>query len=544
MAQKIGPKDADIVIRFGGGLNTITTEDEVNDREAAGGANFELGMEQGEHSGKPRELRPRHPFDLIATAPNGAEIRGGGSFITSDGTVHAFVQAGNTVYKFDGASFQASPILDTVNSAARLRCHWRSHSWSLDDLGIITDLALLEPVKQWSGTVWADVAFLSAPSVSFGAFYAKYCSISNERAMFAHVRDPGATIPHMVVGSEREDHRTISVSDRPSSALSEADPFYLLTPDLKPVNGLTEAFRTVIISSEKGRLFNLTGESAQDFSFEDFFPGSYAAGDESMCYVGNDIMYGRQGRLESVRDLDRFGDSAANDLTRQIADIVKNYTGWTVVYNSRLNRVYAFPTDRSEVWVLDTAMLGGEVSPWMRWTTNHDMAFQPTFVMSMLDPADGLEYVFMGDANGHWYRMEGDGHNGDAGSINISTEYLTKLYTMPLNAEAYNIEGYIRYRKAESSSVRLTFEYAGSGIFSEHIDIPIPETEGSAYYGGDFYYGDDTYYGEITGKLSRQPFRVPGKGNEFQVRVNVEEINNFAVTEIGLRFTAASAGAR
>lgn len=533
MVQKVGPKEFDLLIKFGGGLNTRASEDEINDREAAGGSNFLLDLET-------RELRPRPPFDLVGTVPNGAEIRGGGSFLKADGTVHAFFQAGDTVYEWDGSSFQASPVLDTVNASSKLRCHWRSHSWTLDDLGIITDLALLEVVKQWDGTTWADVSFSSGVSVSFGAFFAKYCSISNERALFANVKDSGATSPHMIVGSVREDHRTISVSDRPSSSLSESDPFFLLTPDLKPLNGFIEAFRTLILSSEKGRLFNLTGESAQDFLLEDFFPGSFASGEESLCYVGSDIVYGRQGRLESVKDLDRFGDSEADDLTRQIADMVRAYTGWQVVYNSRLNRVYAFPTGQSEVWVINTAMRGGEFSPWMRWTTNHALAFQPTFVMSMLDPADGLEYTFMGDASGNVYRLEGTGTAGDSGTTNIAVEYLTKLFVTPLDMQAYGVEGWIKYRKDRPNTVRLIFEYAGENIFNEVVEVTIPEAEQGAFYGGEDYYGA-VYYGSVTGKLSRRKFNVPGQGNEFQVRIEVEGVNEFAITEIGIRFRGTSA---
>jgi len=383
MVTKVPPQDFDLKIRFGGGLSTRASEEDINPLEAADGQNFLLDLET-------KEFRPRPAFDLVGTAPNSASIRGGGSFLETDGTVHAFIQAGNTVYEWDGTSFTASPVLDTVNASAKLRCHWRSHSWTLDDLGIITDLSLLETVKQWDGTTWQDITFKSGPSTNFGNFFAKYCNIANERAFFSHVKDTNGTSPHMVVGSLESDYTRISVTDKPSSAIAVDDPFFILTPDLRPINGHVQAFGTHIISTEKGRIFNLAGQSSLDFNLEGFFENSAAAGDESLCYVGSDIIYGRPGRIESVKDIITSGGSDAQDVTRHVADVVRDYTGWTTVYNSRLNRVYAFPSGQSEVWVYNTAMIGGDLSQWMRWRTNHALAFQPTFVMSMLDPADGL----------------------------------------------------------------------------------------------------------------------------------------------------------
>lgn len=533
MPSKLGPEDFDLLIKFGGGLHTRAAEDDIGEREAADGNNFLLDLEN-------RELRARGPFDLVATAPNSAAIRGGGSFLLSDGTAAAFFQAGDTVYAFDGADFQASPVLDTVSTSARLRAHWRSHAWTLGDKCIITDLALVEVVKEWDGSsVIVDPTFLSGASANFGTFHAKYCDVSNERAVFAHVKDASATTRHMIVGSERGSFERISVSDRPSSDLGADDPFFLLAPDLRPINGLVQAFGTTVFSTEQGQLFNLTGVDAQDFAIEDFYAGSAAAGQEALAYIGNDVIYGRKGRIESLRDTDRFGDSEADDITRQIADTVKEYVGWTIVYNSRLNRVYCFPTSQSEVWVFDTVMLGGDVSPWMRWVTSHSLAFQPTFVQSMLDPADGLEYVFMGDSSGNIYRLEGTGTGGDGGTNNISTEFVTKLFSAPLTAEAFDFEGWIKYRKDVEATIELIFEYAGENIFNETIEVTFPAITERSFYANGLYYNDGNYYGTISGRLARQKIAPQGAGTDFQVRVKSDGKAAFSINEIGLRFRAA-----
>jgi hypothetical protein len=530
MPQRIGPKDLDVSIRFGGGLHTRASEDEIDPREAAGGKNFLLDLEN-------RELRCRPPFDLVGVVPNAAEIRGGGSLLTSGGIIKTFFQAGDTVYEWDGATTFTS--IGSVNATARLRGHWRSHNWQLDDVLLVTDMELTETVKQWDGATWADVAFTNEAAAAFGAFYAKYLSISHERAVFANTRDAGGFFPQMMVGAERSNYQVITVNQRPGG--DPEDPFFLVTPDIKPINGLVEAFGSTIISTEKGQLFNLTGFDASDFSFTDFYAGSSASGAESMAYVGNDIFYGRAGRIESVRDTDRFGDSEADDLTSGIADQVADYTGWRIVYNSRLNRAYLFPSGISECWVYNIAMRGGKLSPWMRWRTDHSLAFLPTFVMAMLDPADGLEYVFMGDSSGHIYRLEGRGA-GDGGATAIATEWLTRLFVAPLDAEFYRIEGYVKYRKNVAFNIDMTFEYAGYELSTQGVSMTVPTTGITAwYFGGNYYWGGNIYWGaSAINRLLRQRFQAAGQASDFQVRINVNSPNAFALNEIGLRFIASS----
>lgn len=532
MVSKVKPTDLDLNVKFGGGLHTRASEDEIDPREAADGANFSLDLEN-------RELRNRKPFDLIGQVPNAAEIRGGGSLLKGDGTISTLIQAGANVYEWNGITTFTK--VGTVSATAKLRGHWRSHNWTLDNKLLLTDLNLVDVIKEWDGTTFQSVTFTDETEAGFGNFHAKYLSVSNERAIFSHVRDPSVTTRHMIVGSKQGDYTEISVSQRPASALSEEDPFFLLTPDLRPINGHVEAFGTAVISSEKGALFNLTGSSAKDFAFSDFYAGSAASGEEAMAYIGNDVIYGRQGRIESVRDTDRFGDSEADDLTAGISDQVSGYTGWRIVYNGRLNRVYLFPEDISEVWVFNTAMRGGQVSPWMRWTTNHALAFQPTFVMAMLDPADGLEYVFMGDASGNFYRMEGRGTAGDGGSTDISTEWLTKLFSAPLDAEINSVEGYIKYRKNVAASVTMTFEFTGYTAVNQVVIMSMPALSGMAHFGGDYWFGGEVYFGAaFENRLMRQKFQVAGQSADMQIRLQVTGLTDFAINELGLRFKAAS----
>lgn len=530
--RKIGPEDQNVIIKFGGGLHTRASPDEIDGREAADGKNFVLDIQN-------RNLRPRSPFDLIGTVPNAASIRGGGSLLKTDGTVTTLFQAGSKVYSWDGHTTFTE--VGTVSASSKLRGQWRSHVWNLTDELLLTDLALADTVKKWNGTTLSSVTFTNEASSGFGSFFAKYLNVSNERAIFSNVKDLSATTPHLIIGSKRSDYTVITVNNRPASSLSVADPFFLVTPDLKPINGHVESFGTAMISTERGQIFHLAGSTSQDFAFDPFFPNSCATGAESMEVIGNDMVYGRQGRIESVRDTNTFGNSIAADMTAIISDRVSTYNGWTLVFNSRLRRLYAFPAGVSEVWVLDQSMReSGQLSPWMRWTTDHAMGFQPTFVQSMLDPNDGLEYVFMGDSSGHIYRMEGTGTGGDGGVNNLSVQFLSKLFSARLDSTAYDVEGYIKYARNDAVSVSLTFQYQGENIFDNTISVDLPASAGTSYYGGQFYYGGSSYYGQMSGRLARTKFVPPGQNNEFQVLATVIGTADFSINEIGLRFRASS----
>src|SRR3990172_9358189 len=162
MVAKIDPKDLALTVKFGGGLHTRASEDEIDPREAADGANFVLDLENS-------ELRNRASFDLIGQVPNQAEIRGGGSLLMADGTVSTLIQAGANVYEWDGLTTFTK--VGTVVSTAKLRGYWRSHNWTLDDKLLLTDLSLVDVVKEWDGTTFASVSFIDGGVGGSGAAF-------------------------------------------------------------------------------------------------------------------------------------------------------------------------------------------------------------------------------------------------------------------------------------------------------------------------------------------------------------------------------------
>lgn len=537
MVAKIAGEPDPIVLRFGGGIHSRASEDEINPAECADGQNFQLDLED-------TQFKPRNPFDLLGTVPNGAEIRGGGQLQKADGSIFTFVQAGDTVYSWDGASFSS---IATVAPTAKLRGRLEQN-FQLDDKLYITDMNLVETVKEWDGTTFQDMVHNLT-----GDFLAKYGFVSNERAFFGNVVSNAVATPHMLVGSKRSFPGTLSISDRPSSALAEDAPFFLLTPDLRPINGLVEAFQQIVISSLRGSMWILTGANSKDFAIAELYPRSAAVADESVAYIGNDVVYGRQGRIESVLSTEKFADVQTDDITVPIKDKLEGFKTWRVAYNSRVQRVYFFPDDENEVWVyhkdladdtpgtLRLADTPRNVSPWSKWTTQHESNFTPTFVMNLLDPLDGLEYVFFGDASGNWYKMEGTLNQGDANSAAIASERLSVLYRMPANAQAFDIEGWINYRKDRAATVSMTFEYAGTSVFNETITITIPAVTNRPTYGGTTYYGGSDFYGTpFAGRVTRQQFAPAGRGDLFQVRLRVESSETFEIQEVGLRLQAAS----
>jgi hypothetical protein len=529
MPERIIKEDA-VVLRFGGGLSTSSSEDEINPRDAAEGQNFILDVKNSAY-------RNRKPFDLLGTAPNAGSIDGFANLQKSDGTVSMLVQAGTNVYEWDGSVFSASK--GTVASGTKLRGH-RSQSWQLSDKVIITDLALQEEVMEWDGTTLQNVTFTDETvSTAFGPFRAKYCVISNERAIFANIHDNGTNFPHIIVGSQGGDYTIITTSNLPSSALSELDPYYLIQPDYRAINGLQKAFGVMITSSAYGDLFKLIGASAKDFAFDEFYPESGASSDESLTFIGSDIMYGKAGRIESLIQTEKFGDVLEADVSLPISDRVDTYTDWTLIYNSRLQRVYCFDGQGNN-WVYFKPLAATELSPWSRWLTTHATSMNPTAAMSMLDPVDGLEYVYFGDSSGNLYRMEGTGA-GDAGTDSVKTSRTSASFKAALDAEIYDVQGWLTYRSNDEVTIDLTFLYNGENVFNESLSLTLPATTGRKVYSGGYYYADGNYYSEsLTGRLSRNSFAVPTGSNEFQVKATYTGTKDINIQEIGLRFITAS----
>ena len=342
--------DVDLVVKYGGGLNTSASEEDISEQESAsGGQNYEIELDN-------RELRPRRPFDLLDTTPDANEIRGLINLVKTDGTVEILVQtSGGNVYKYNGVTngFDTTPVATGLSATAQLRGRIE-YNWKLTDEVIVTDLNLQEHVKTWDGTTLVNIS-----DALSGDFKAKYALVSNDRAWYFNIEDNGVKFPHLIVGSAVEDFENLTTANKPATAIGTADPFFMTAPDFGAINGAIGAFGRVTLSTRDGQIFNLTGSDSQDFAFNELYAGSGASGDESVIFSGNDIVYGRRGRIESLRSTEEFGDVQSDDLSRRIKDDIEGFKDWVNIYNARTQQIHFFEDNNSEMWTFSKPVAEG-----------------------------------------------------------------------------------------------------------------------------------------------------------------------------------------
>ena len=527
MTTKFRDEDADFW-QGGGGINSRASEDSIDPLECFSGENFELNPGNS-------EFRPRPPIELLGTVPNGKEIRGFVTLLKTDGSVSMLVQAEEKVYEWNGSDFVDTGV--TVAATAKLRGR-KEAIWNLADKVLIADLNLQEEIHEWDGTTLSETSFLQADgSTSFPTFRAKYILVDNERAFYGNIYDGASNFPHLLVSSERGNYAICTVSVRPDTSNSDESAWFLPMPQLKAINGIAEAFGQIAFSQESGDFEKLQGTTAKDYNLQKLWSQSGASGDESVVSITNDVVYGAPGRIESLQSTEKAGDVEIDDISFKIQPDIKTYKTWKLVYNQRLRKIYCFPDEEPEVWVCFTDFLGSSLSPWSKYTSQHSFSFLPTACMNCFDPADGLEYVFMGDALGNLYRMEGQTYDGDVGSVSVIAKRKSILFTAPVNAEAFGINGFLEHRNKLENTVTLAFEFSGNSVTTVRKTVPFSTVSYDTPYSAEVYYDANFYYGTAKeDKLVRKKFGVPGKANQWQVEATIEGINDFAVTKVGFRY--------
>ena len=512
-------------------MNTRQRIADINPDECTDGQNFELSREQ-------RALITRKPFDLVATAPNLSQIDGYAQLVTKAGAITTLIQAGTSVYSWDGAS--SFTLVGTVASGAKLRGPLEQN-FTLDDIVIITDLEKAQPVMQWDGTTFTT--FTHNLGVTL---YAKFGRVIGERLLLANVTAP-TDVPHLLIGSELSNANVLTVLNRPSSALSDSDPFYIPMPDLKPINGMDEVAQQLVLSTARGKLFALSGTSAFDFSIVPFYQGSSIANDDAMVNTGNDLLLGVEGRIETLSGIVAFGDVETNDLTRFISTEVDEVTGWRMVYDRRNQRVFCFPDNSTVCWVFYKSLVyygsqkqlntdASNLSPWSKWTTAHVMEMNPSLAMRLIDPVTSIESVYMGDRFGNIYKFDGAGDLD--GGLNVVTLKRRSGLIMVPDADIFDVRVNIDYRKNIAADIILRFLFAGVETADATLTISLP-AGGGAFYGGSFYYGGASYYSSSAGKIRRTQKHAQGRGNGLQIEVEISAQGTIDIQQIEVILTAA-----
>lgn len=516
---------------FNGGLNEQQTPHLY---ECIEGSNFELGL-------RASKFVPRKPYDLKGTATNASAINGFMQLVKRDNTETTLVQAGTTVYSWDGASTFTSK--GSADSTSRLRDAY----WSLGDYLVITDLGKATVVKKWDGTTFSTLTTALGTDL-----YAKYGIVYQNRVWLANVKTTSDT-PHLMVASAFENPESYSTALRGGATTNGGgsfstglEAFYLLSPDLKPINGITVFFDQLVISTEGGRLYKLTGSTAATYQWVDFYAGSAATGNESIANIGNDVTYMKQGGgIDLLSTTERSGDVSADDLSRWIPDTTRDLEGAIIVYDQKAQKVFFFVENK--ILVLFKDLVGAELSPWSVYKTTESFAMNTNAAKYMKRPGTQEFTVYFGDSAGRIFDLNGQAA-GDAGATDIlvtrKTRYVhngegsDKTGVGGLNLMKKILEGKVYYRRiVDPCDLTVSFDWGDEYNESSSV-IPLkgaPTGSAGNYYGGSSYYNDVAYFaqgGAYAQKISSQSFSPTGKGPGFFISTSIETDVDFQVDYI------------
>jgi hypothetical protein len=481
-------------IFYGAGLNE--NQYPHPSEAAAGSYNFDLKKDSS-------YLFPRAPFDLLGTADGGAEIMGFLQLVKRDDTSTTLIQSGASVMKWDGAA--AYSTVATVTSVSQLRDTY----WSLSDYLVVTDLQKQTVVKKWDGTTFSTL------TTGLGTdLYAKYGIVHQGRVWLFNVKTTTDT-PHLMVASAFENPESYDTSKRAVSGtfVTGSEAFYMLTPDLRPINGVALTLSgDLIVSTERGRLFKLTGADSRDYKWTDFYSQSAAIGDESIVSSGNDILYMRQGAaIESLQATQNYGDVAADDLSRWIPDTVRNLTEGIGVYDQQNQKVLWFIAGKILAFykdhyyggcIVDETGVKQKLSPWSVYTTSHGSNFTTSCAKYMRLPGTVNYAVIFGDSSGRIFNLNGSG-NGDAGNTDISVLRKTRFLGSESGVDYTRKipKAKIRYQRTQQCSISLSLEWGdeyNTSTASVTLEGPLGADQAS-YFGGSFYFSEDIYFNEGSG---------------------------------------------
>jgi len=520
---------------FAGGLNEQQNPSLL---ECGVGYNFELGLKQS-------KLIPRKPFDLKGTSTNALAINGFCQLVKRDNSETTLVQSGGVVYQWDGASSFTN--VGTVSTSSRIRdCYW-----SLGDYLVITDTAKATVVKKWDGSSFSTL------TTGLGTnLFAKYGVVHQNRVWLANVTTNTDT-PHLIVASKLNDPTSYDTSiqggpttEGGGSFSVGTEAFYLLSPDLKPINGMVSFFGNLVISTMGGRLYQLTGSSAATYKFIPYYSGSAALGTESMVNIGNDVIYMKDGGgIDLLSTTQTSGDVAADDVSRWIPTTTKDLTDSITIYDQKYQKVLFFVANK--VLVLFKDLLGGELSPWSVYKTAQSFAFNVNAAKYMKSPGTQIYSVFFGDSAGRIFDLNGSSA-GDAATSNIAvlrkTRYIyngeggDKLGRGALDLITRNLDGVIQYRRvATSCDATISFDWGDEYNTSSSVVTLKGAPTGSsgiyfsgtgAYYNGSAYFSQGSAFAQ---KISSQTFSPTGKGPGFFCSVSLDTTTSFQIDSIDLQ---------
>jgi hypothetical protein len=518
-------------IYFGGGLNE---QQSPHINEAANGSyNFELNKDR-------YNLGPRAPFDLKGTTTNAGDVRGIMQLVKRDGTETTIVQSGATVYKWDGSS-----TFSSVGTATSATSQLRDFYYSLADLQVITDLQKLTPVSTWNGTTFGTMSTGLATSL-----YAKYGITHLGRVWLFNVTTSSDT-PHLMVASAFENYQSYDTTKRAKdSSFTGTEAFYMLTPDLRPINGVCLWQKDLVISTKEGQLYRLTGTNSTDFAWTPMFLASNAVGDESLVNIGNDIAYMRKGgSIDSLSNTQQNLDVTTDDMSRWIATTTKNLTSCISVYDQHNQKVLFFISGKVLVLfkdiyyggaLMDESGQRAKLSPWSVYKTAHANGFVVSSAKYMRIPGTTNHSVYFGDSSGRLFDLNGSGGSGDGGTSTVSLVRKTRTIDEKDQIDFISgiTEGSVQYRRIGQCSFSISFDWAdeyNTSTVSVTLKGPVAGS-GAAYFGGAYYFGGTIYFGgsDYADKISHQIFSAVGKASSCRLTFSADNNILYQVDNVEL----------
>lgn len=368
--------------------------------------------------------------------------------------------------------------------------------------------------------------------------YAKYGAVHNGRLWLFNVTTDTTDTPHLIVASAFENIESYDTAARAEDGtLTGDEAFYILTPDLKPINGVVRFNKELIISTVDGKLFRLIGNDATNYRWADYYSGSAAIGTETMVNFGNDVALMRDGgRIDTLRQTDASGDVTLDDISRWIPMTARLSADAIGVYDNDYQKVYFFIG--TQVLVLYKEHLyGSQTSPWSVYKTDLTFNFNTSAVTRIRRPGQSVYTIYVGGDAGQIYDMNGVG-DGDAGTTPIQVKRRSNLI-QELDTKQGILMGSVQYRRVGQVDLNLSCDWSEEYNVTNVI-VPLkgrgPTDTPSPYFGGEFYFGGAYFNGGFIfeGKPTTQHFSPAGRSPAFFFEVNTDSIYSYQIDHITL----------
>lgn len=369
--------------------------------------------------------------------------------------------------------------------------------------------------------------------------YAKYGALHNGRLWLFNVTTDTTDTPHLMVASAFENIESFDTAARAEDGTVTSDEaFYILTPDLKPVNGVALFNKELVISTVDGKLFRLIGNDATNYRWTEYYAGSGVIGTETMVNFGNDVALMREGgRIDTLRQTDASGDVTVDDISRWIPMTTRDLTDAIAIYDNDYQKVYFFV--QSKILVLYKEHLyGGKTSPWGIFRTELPFQFNTSVATRIRKPGTTEYSVYIGGTSGEIYDLNGTG-DGDAGTTGIQVKRRSNLIE-DMDTKMGMLSGSVQYRRVGQVDLNMSCDWSEEYNITTatvHLKGRGPTDTVAPYYGASVYYGGDFYYNGgflFEGKPTTQRFSPAGRGPSFFFEVNTDSIYKFQVDHITL----------